>query len=446
MMWKTHVKAFRQDLPRWMAYTMVLHAMFVFLLAYFSAPGYPAITWMAAFDLSEFASWKGFLLFIRELKTGIPPLQSICELVVFNLTGSFYFFSHILYRFGLVFVYLAALYWRPRSPGSFLVALVTGTVFLWATVLLHCLMPMTYDIFFPALGFMYLFLQPVPTGNGVPPRWVQARSFLSGVMLSLLELTRPFVLFMLPVLLLGSLSAIRPFGRKCLLLHLLPVLVLSGGWHLKLYLLHERQIIWSNHTGFNLFRAWKDIGIETPPLLDESGNPVSQSDPKLLNTIIHSRHNELLKESIKEGLLRNPAVTLRHAFGRLAAFLKPGLTMYRISPKQHPVLWVYAPLVWLSAGWLFWRFLCFLVGLGPALMGIHRHQGLFWEILGNRENQLIVLAVFSTVILAMGESGEEVRLLISVLPWMAAYPVGGVKSPDPIRSSVSPSILSRAGV
>ncbi len=438
MVWDSLTKLYYPDLPRWKFLTIVLHTSFMMLLAGLAAPGYTAIRWMDCFDHTEYGGWEGFLRFVRDLKTGVPPVQSICELAVFNLTGSFFFFTQILYRCALVFVYMTALYWRPRSNASFVLSLVTGTVFLWSTVLLHRFMPLSYDIFFPALGFLFLLFQPVSSQDGTLPHWMCTRCFLSGVMLSLLELTRPFILLILPLLLLGSLSAIRPSGKKCILLHLLPLLLLSGGWHLKLYLLHEGQIIWSNHSGFNLVRAWKDIGIDIPPLLDESGQPVPQSDPGLLNSIGHSRHNEIVKAQVMEALLRAPAVTLKHAFRRLALFLKPNLTMYRATPIQHPVLWLYRPLVWLSAGWLFWRFFFLLGTLVWVLVVSRRQSHLLFKFLGNCENQLIVLAVLSIVILAMGEAGEEVRLLISVLPWMAVYPIGkGIPSNrvDPIEKT-----------
>lgn len=73
-----------------------------------------------------------------------------------------------------------------------------------------------------------------------------------------------------------------------------------------------------------------------------------------------------------------------------------------------------------------------------VLVVSRRQSHLLFKFLGNCENQLIVLAVLSIVILAMGEAGEEVRLLISVLPWMAVYPIGkGIPSNrvDPIEKT-----------
>lgn len=446
MMWRPLSKSFLPDLPRWKFLIIVLHTFFVLLLAGLASKGYPAISWMDFFDPGRDGGWDQFPRFVWELKTGVPPIQSICELVVYNLTGNFGLFSQVLYRMALVFVYLAALYWRTRSDRSFVFAMFTGTVFLWSTVLLHPLMPMTYDLFFPALGFVFLLLQPVQDGAGRGNHWIRTRCFLSGVALSLFELTRPFVLMMLPFLLLGSLSALRPYGRKCLLLHLLPLLILSGGWHLKLFLLHEGQIVWSNHSGFNLFRAWKDFGIEEPLLVDETGQPAPWNDPGILNTPVHSRHNEILKTRILEAMLQQPVAALQWSWQRLVSFLRPGVTMYRSTPCQHPVLWLYPPLVWISSLWLFWNFFRFLWGMVKALVGPRGQSGLCLQLAGRRENQLIVMAFLSMVILAMGESGEEVRLLISVLPWMAAYPLAGVSLASPGQSLVSPSICAEPGV
>ena len=66
-------------------------------------------------------------------------------------------------------------------------------------------------------------------------------------------------------------SAAVPAGRRAsdpphaprrglaLAAFLLPVVVLSGGWHLHLYLAHDHQIAWTNISGYNLQRAWEDL-------------------------------------------------------------------------------------------------------------------------------------------------------------------------------------------
>ena len=83
--------------------------------------------------------------------------------------------------------------------------------------------------------------------------------------LALLELTRPFMIFLLPLFLVVEWHRIylhAPRRQSALAAFLLPVVVLSGGWHLHLFLAHDHQIAWTNISGYNLQRAWEDFDPE----------------------------------------------------------------------------------------------------------------------------------------------------------------------------------------
>ncbi len=70
------------------------------------------------------------------------------------------------------------------------------------------------------------------------------------------------------------------------LIFLLPLIVFSGGWHLHLQAIFHRQFLSSNHSGFNLQRAWPHIPM--PILIEEFQNhPIKPGRWENLNTPEH---------------------------------------------------------------------------------------------------------------------------------------------------------------
>ena len=141
------------------------------------------------------------------------------------------------------------------------IALVLAGVFLanrGAEV--HAGNPANYDPLFALLLLGY-FLLIDSWERSRHTAWLAA----AGLCLSLLELTRPFMIFLLPLFLLVEGHRIHlnaPRRGLALAAFLLPVVVLSGGWHLHLYLAHDHQITWTNISGYNLQRAWEDFDPE----------------------------------------------------------------------------------------------------------------------------------------------------------------------------------------
>jgi hypothetical protein len=407
--------------PLWQVIFALCHLTLVILMAWCAPRGYCAIEWMNAFNLDAYQGWDGFFRFCRELQTGAPPLQCMLELIVYQWTGSLYLISHVFYKLSLAGVYLLAVSWDdllPRRRGEegkqeklrFVFTRLTSLVFLGATLIIHRLMPLTYDILFPLLGLGYLVLLPAPT---VRSTTVLYRCFWAGFLLAWLELTRPFILFLFPLLASFSYLRIRPLGRKALLMFLFPILLLSGGWHLKLLIFQDGQVIWSNHTGFNLLRAWKDLGIEVPPLVDEDGTLHHPTLPEVVNTPNHSRHNQTVKNAVLRYVVQHPFKSVQFAFYRLGVFLKPRITIYNATEPEHWLLWLYRPLIWFCSSWVMWN-------VGRLVWGAIRRQSNL-SVFGLPHNQLLVLTGASLLCLALGEAGEEARLLISILPWFAVY-------------------------
>ena len=126
---------------------------------------------------------------------------------------------------------------------------------------MHAGNPANYDPLFALLLLGYFLL--IDAWERTPPCELAGGA---GLCLSMLELLRPFMIYLLPLFLLVEWHRIHLKAPRCglaLTAFLLPVVVLSGGWHLHLYLAHDHQITWTNISGYNLQRAWED----------RSGNP-----------------------------------------------------------------------------------------------------------------------------------------------------------------------------
>ena len=223
------------------------------------------------------------------------------------------------------------------------------------------------------------------------------------------ELTRPFVFYLLPLLLLGAYQSFRGLSRKYLCCFLAPVVLLSGGWHLHLAV-HDGQMIWSNHSGFNLRRAWPKVAL--PPLIPESHNqPVAEGRGENINTAEHAENSARVQKAVVQFIVAHPLVSARHVLKMLGVFVGAEPAIYGHHPKYW-VLWLYRPLVWLTIASIFW----YTLSLG---VGFFRHR---FALLGVPENMLILMTFAFICLMAIGENGEQARFLNSVLPFLAALP------------------------
>jgi hypothetical protein len=83
-------------------------------------------------------------------------------------------------------------------------------------------------------------------------------ALFSGLSLSMAELLRPFFIYLLPIPFLFSLLRFKKKSIASCLFFLAPILLFSGGWHVRTALL-VKQLSWSNHSGFNMVRAWPEV-------------------------------------------------------------------------------------------------------------------------------------------------------------------------------------------
>lgn len=403
----------------------VFHGLGCMLLAAFASPGIAAIEWMMAFHPADYPGLKGIYRFLAELQTGIPPIQAVLELIAYDLTGSLAPVASWLYRAGLAGVHLLSLHWVCRGKFRFVLCSGASLVFLWASILIHRQMPVSYDVFFPLLVLSYLTLAPArEDGRCGGLQWSTPRLLSAGLCLAVLELTRPFVMILLPLLLADPLLAFRAARdwRKAAVFFL-PLVILSGGWHVKMLVCHG-QWVWTNQSGFNLLRAWESFGVDAPPFVDEEGNPANPNLPRLMNTGHHTQMNREVQQAVFRAILSRPGEALGHAFNRLKIFLRPRTSIYHLTPVEGFGIQVYRVCVWFSVAWMAIQVLRLVFSL----------RG--WEsvrLLGLRENQLALFSLLSLLILALGEAGEEARLMVSLLPLLGSFPVF-----QPIQERIPP--------
>ena len=262
---------------------------------------------------------------------------------------------------------------------------------------------------------------PVGTAapGGEPADWrVGAWAFAAGLALTSAELTRPYFIYLLPVLLILACLALRPSGRRSVALFLLPVILLSGSWHFHIART-QGQLAWTNHSGFNLQRGWSMV--TPPPLVEEVGNtPLAPGRWINLNTAEHSENSRRLTAAVVDYIRANPVPAMRHVIYRLREFMSMKTATYEFQPTQ-PGLIIYR-----IAGWL--GFLWLAAQSVRAVVALFRRQ---WAAFLTPESQLIAIAAASILVLSLGEAYEEARLVVTVLPLLAALPIFGQ---DPHRA------------
>ncbi len=403
----------------------VLVAFLVFALwVTAGSRGNPAIGWMLMFAPGDFAAPGALWPFLVSLQTAISPWLAALEVLAQRHFGATTLVTVGLYRFCLIGAYLIALAMAWPSLARLAVATILSVVFLWATVLIHPATPIVYDVVLPFLLLGYFGLLRV--GAGMEGRLPHLALATAGVLLALAELTRPFMILFVPLLLVAGWFTLRDRARFAALV--LPVLLIAGAWHVHQWANHG-QIAWSNHAGFNLIRAWRMVPY--PPLIAEPGSaPVAPERLANLNTPEHGENSRRLRRAVFDYIVANPVESARHMVERVAVFVGAG---HRIEDHvvDHPIIPLYEFLV---------RYADLLALAGAlalfgAMLAAPRRAG---TMLGRIDNQAIALVALSIVVIAITESGEEARFQIGLLPLIALAPLPVLLAPDGRRRRLSP--------
>jgi len=393
----------------------------------------PAITWMNIYDLEDFKykSWSELFSFVSNNRLPIPPLVLAAELSVYKILGSVQLITIYFYKFAICAPYVVAMEMVKLNRVRFLATYAVSILFLFGSIQIHQGNPQGYDVYLPCflLLFVYFFERSV---SGGPLQTQCLYALYAGLALSLAELTRPFMIFVLPAGLLISVISYCRFKKVGLILtvvFLMPVVSLSGSFHIFKWVKHQ-QLTFSNNTGFNLSRAWGRV-IVVPPLLDESKYlPIKEGRWPNLDTDEHQINSERFKQAVVEQWLNHPVQSASFAMSLLNDFLAGETRIYDHNPNS----------IFLQAYKLVYKCLAGLLLVnGLVLVGcVLMYRRRVFDRITDRDNLTILLTAFLILIFAIGEKGEEARFIISVLPLLALIPLARVNDIGAENSSVPP--------
>lgn len=404
---------------------------------------WPTVRWMGIYNPAYFTQVTAseIVVFLRDLRTGIPPILALVEILAIRVTQSTTIAEITFYRAGMLISYWLAIVLAGRSAWRVWTAFGVSLIFLAATVMIHPSGPLAYDIYYPMLVLAFIaslvMARRPRISSSLTLAWVTAAGFF----LSMIELTRPFVLIFLPLLILLGMMALSPLEhkRQVAICFLLPILVFSGGWHLKLILFNDGQVMWSNHSGYNLVMLW---GVEPDAeMLPETAevqpwhDPYSTAGGASLNTEAHYRNSQRLQSKVVKAMLANPVNSLRIVLREFADLLHPHVDMYGYVPPSN-LLIVYQ---------MVFRMVLVITALNLLYVMIHVAQSRDLAYLAQPPQLLLIVCLCTIFMLAIGDHGEEARFIISLLPCFAAMSwlnpdlVRAIRSlwPDPLRRSLA---------
>lgn len=386
-----------------------------------SSNGVAVTTWMGIFDPSDFPTVDSLVEFLKSIRVPIPPVLSAAEITNYILAGDTNFVTRVLYRIAIVGSFVMAI---ALSSGRILTlagSVVLSLVFMWGTVVIHPGNAMTYDVAYPFFMLLCLILLKWSLSTQ-PGRRTLLLAAASGTALAMAELTRPFVIFLLPALLFLTLLSLRALPKRHYVAFLLPFAILSGGWHLHMAIQHG-QLSWSNHSGNNLVRGWRRCVVADSEelqvrLLRERNNaPLKPGRRKNLNTAEHQENSKRLQRSLASFIVKNPLRSATFAAKQVGSLLFGVETRIHDHDPGGGILGTYRALVRLCSLWL-------LVATIWLPFRVIRSKGERTRILASPDTAIITIAFSSAAILAVGDDiHERARFLISILPFLAAIPI-----------------------
>lgn len=415
------LKAIWNDVPRLRRLAGLLVALLVIGLNA-GIRGTITLDWQHLYRPEDFHSWGDLWDLMAGLQTGISPFWAFLEVSCQLLFGTTAPFSLVLYPLAMGWSFYLGVTLFSRTKLQLVVAAGASVVFAVAIRYLHKANPQIYDVLMPALILSWVVaiqrLQSAPAGKQMI--W----AIVAGLLLSVLELTRTLIFPLMPFLLVLSFLAMRRLPIRHFAMYLLPILLLSGSWHLKQIVAHG-QTHWSNHDGFNMQKSWVDL---TGPLPTDfvDDPPLYEGGFDNINTDKHTAYNKVVRKMVREAVLKQPGNAVGHFFKRLLAFYKPKTELFMAKTPGWFDL-AYRPLVWLGG-------LATLVLLGLAGWRIVRRPrlGASWLALGDPVMLVAAVTALISAVFAVGEVGEEARFMISLLPLLVVL-LAQVAAPQSLR-------------
>ena len=386
-----------------------------------------SIRWMNVYPLSYFRyiSLKELFQFFYELKIPIPPIIGFFEILSLRL-GSSGIIIKYAYRISIVGTYCGVLLYSRTTINRMFLSFILSGYFLYATTLIHPMNSQGYDIYFPAFFMIYILLQKATSSNLSKRMRTWILPGLSGFFLSMTELSRPFLVFILPLFIIFSyLNFQESIRKQQLIVFLTPIILLSGLWHAHLFITHK-QITFSNHSGYNLIRAWPldnlpdlEIEVNNTPIKNGSQNQQNYKDKtwENLNTVEHSENSKRLQKAVIEYWLTYPGKSTLYTLERVDDLLSAKTKLYKNEADSE----------WLGGYKLLVKITSSLMILNVGFLISYFLNNFSMKsmtfILKNSDNVIIIFTIFNIVVLAVGEQWEEARIILSILPFLATLPL-----------------------
>ncbi len=344
-----------------------------------------------------------FLEFAKSLRTLIPPLFGLIEKLTINYVG-FSKIYQIIYIVGFFSAFFISALILKKSFKHYLHSLFISIFLLCTGFFLHQEgNPIISDIFYP-LFFLLLLL--CLKKAFVTPKKTKQLFLLAGLCLSFLELTRPFMIFFVPVIIFfvykNSFSV--KHLKKQFIYFILPFIIISGFWHLKLIIFNNGQLLWSNHGIYNFANTW-------PWTVGKHYQDVKREDSNYLNYntqdfYLKSRHYQKI---IIANLIKHPFHTISYFYKRLAAIVTiKELVVHNVQTTLSPLhILLYRIIVFACYYWFFWNLFISI-----------KNKSIF----NTFEGLLVLFVVFVTFIIAAAGDNEEGRFMIWLLPLLSVLP------------------------
>jgi hypothetical protein len=270
--------------------------------------------WGLAFQASEFDTLKKTAAFFSSLRIPLPPLLAFLEILSYRLTGTSDFVIRTVYKVSIVGGYLGALWLAYPRLGRMIATFAVSVVFLASTVAIHPGNPQVYDVVYPFLNMVFLVLLAGGLRAAPGSRVRLVLLGLAGLTLSVVGLTRPFAVFLLPLVVLLVVRRLKLRQRREVLVFVAGICLLALPWHLQLLVRHGQPTM-SNHTGFNLRNAWPMVPM--PPLIPEDRTLPN----RWFNNPQHIVNSHLVQGAILGYIVQHPGLALVNVGRRLNAML-----------------------------------------------------------------------------------------------------------------------------
>jgi hypothetical protein len=369
----------------------------------------PVTEWMGIYRVEDI---HDAVAFVRDLQVPIPPQLALVEIAEYRLTGDISIATGFLYHAYIVVSYACVLALAYPSRARLTISGGLALVFVFSTRLIHPGNPQIYDVAAPCFCLLFVLLLRIGTARqtgGI------GALVAAGFFLSMFELSRPFVIYLLPFVIAAA--CIRIANRRRALCFVIPVLVLSGVWHVHLLTAHS-QLIASNHYGFNLWRCWRAKVGDRAEMVLEPNAPLAPGRMPNLNTPEHRENSERLRRQVRDHIAAHPIDSVRYVALRIYRLTSGKTWLVHHEPSSW-VLRLYKPAI---------RVTSYLILLGFALLlgkiascAVRRHEALA-ALIGDTNSIVLFVGGASIILIAIGDVLEEARFALFFLPLLATVP------------------------